>query len=192
MKKRVGFFVISLIVLALLVVVLVIVIIDDEDESSIGKCSQTLVGYGDCKMLIYGYVYNKDTSSCSRVSVGGCSADIPFENLSECEESCVDNDHLEKLCEDTGGVYSECADFEGIMDPCPIICTCSGNKIWDSNLGCVDKPTDYECSNNSDCIFYCGRGCLTIEEALTLEPTDVACNAVAQCECFESKCRMIS
>ncbi len=55
------------------------------------RCSEKIVGIGPCKRSAMGYEFNPNLEKCVEKKVGGCSFEIPFGSLGECQEVCEKN-----------------------------------------------------------------------------------------------------
>ncbi|MCK5466670.1 hypothetical protein KAI56_04240 [Candidatus Parcubacteria bacterium] len=71
------------------------------------RCGEKVKGIGLCEGLGIGYEFNSETGKCIKRGVSGCSFDIPFETLEECQEVCEENNIRggtnESKCKELGG-----------------------------------------------------------------------------------------
>ncbi|MCK4729692.1 MAG: hypothetical protein KAT28_00085 [Candidatus Aenigmarchaeota archaeon] len=56
------------------------------------RCSEKVVGIGDCKILRIGYEFDSAAGKCIKEGINGCSFETPFETLEECQEVCEKKD----------------------------------------------------------------------------------------------------
>lgn len=58
------------------------------DLTVIGSCISPAMSIGNCQDSFTGARFNPSTKECEAVSLVGCSADLPFKSVSECEAAC--------------------------------------------------------------------------------------------------------
>ena len=70
------------------------------------RCGEKVVGVGLCEALGIGYEFNSETGKCIKRGVSGCSFEIPFQSLEECQEVCEEVKPKNKeSCEAAGGKW---------------------------------------------------------------------------------------
>ena len=52
------------------------------------RCSEKVKGFGDCDGCHWGYEFDAETGKCVKKVVCGCSFEIPFKSLEECQRVC--------------------------------------------------------------------------------------------------------
>jgi hypothetical protein len=60
-----------------------------EDKTVAGNCEATIKAIGNCKKLIKGFIFDTETNTCVEKTVGGCSAEVPFATIDDCNSRCV-------------------------------------------------------------------------------------------------------
>ena len=58
------------------------------------RCEEKVVGIGSCKMGAIGYEFDSSLEKCVEKRVGGCSFEIPFGSLEECQEVCEKKENI--------------------------------------------------------------------------------------------------
>ncbi len=127
-------------------------------------CSQKVAGIGLCKMIYEGYEFNESENKCVRNTASGCSFEIPFSSIEECQKTCeTEIDYYS--CD----VDSDCVSVK--EDCCG--CNAGGKAIsinkkyqseWNNGLNCAGimcpavMSNDPTCSSkpkceNNKCIF---------------------------------------
>lgn len=54
------------------------------------KCGQKVSGNGACEAYREGFEFDRDSGECIKRGASGCSFNVPFETLRDCETACVD------------------------------------------------------------------------------------------------------
>lgn len=52
------------------------------------RCGQKVKGIGPCEMAVMGYEFDSESGRCVKKTASGCSAEIPFNSLEECQKTC--------------------------------------------------------------------------------------------------------
>ena len=58
------------------------------DESIKNNCEARAYSLGNCQDSFTGARFNDETGECEAVTLVGCSADIPFDSLEACQQTC--------------------------------------------------------------------------------------------------------
>jgi len=70
------------------------------------RCGEKVIGIGLCEALAIGYEFDSGLEKCVEKRVGGCSFEIPFGSLEECQEVCEEIKSKDKeSCEAAGGKW---------------------------------------------------------------------------------------
>ena len=99
------------------------------------RCSEKVKGVGPCDEYNIGYEFNSETEKCIRRGVSGCSFEIPFSSLEECQEVCEKKDMsceqatdcIEKCpkCVDKSQLRTNCSPrFKCVNGICGCECIC--------------------------------------------------------------------
>ncbi len=58
------------------------------DPTVEGSCTSPALSIGNCQQTFTGARFNEVTKNCEDVNLIGCSADLPFKTVAECETAC--------------------------------------------------------------------------------------------------------
>ena len=102
------------------------------------RCEEKVIGIGLCEALGIGYEFNSETGECIKRGVSGCSFEIPFETLEECQEVCE-----EKIV--CGWCGLRCVEYPISEDDCK-----TANGIFDKQCACPEVIPPHK-------IFFCSE-----------------------------------
>ncbi len=121
------------------------------------RCNEKVKGVGYCRGFREGYEFDSETGKCVKKGASGCSFEIPFESLEECQEVCENNKDVCMNEDDECTVRDiDCCDglkkaplvYEkeneecGVVLPCGSICIPCGNGICDRRENKCNCPED--------------------------------------------------
>ena len=140
------------------------------------RCGEKVEGVGYCRDFREGYEFDSTLEKCIKKGVSGCSFEIPFETLEECQEVCEEKDCMNEDDECTVRDIDCCDGFKKALLinenevgecstplPCGSICIPCGNGICDKDKrenkcncpeDCNENINSYYCPNikNIDCM----------------------------------------
>ncbi|MCK4744650.1 hypothetical protein KAS41_01150, partial [Candidatus Parcubacteria bacterium] len=113
------------------------------------RCGERVVSEGNCEAEWLGYEFDQNKEICIGKFVSGCSAEIPFEILEECQEVCEKKEETtcnwcgrycveypisENGCKAANGFFDKQCACPEIVPPKNLICGRENGKCVSKNI----------------------------------------------------------